>query len=205
MKFTAPLLSIMALAAAIGVSAFPSDTAAVRTRNIDPMAQFASLHMLDRRGLSNGQKCKDDSQCDSEFCKNPGWFSSNKCEAKLANGQECDHDKHCVSNYCKRTSFWKAKKCETNTGPVGSLSKGAKCDRNAECKSQICEDILSFKKCVTKETGESCSENNNCDSGFCWHKAKNASHRCLAVNLPNGKHCVEDVQCASKRCNNICE
>ncbi|KIS68293.1 uncharacterized protein UMAG_03392 [Mycosarcoma maydis] len=203
MKFT--ILSIMALAAAVSVSALPSDSAAVRAREVDPMAQFASLHMLERRGLSNGKKCKEDSQCDSDFCKNPGWFRSNVCEAKLTNGHECDHDNHCVSGYCKRTSRFRAKKCETNTIPNGSLRKGATCDRNAECKSQICEDILGFKKCVTKETGESCSTNDNCDSGFCFIKPKGANHRCLAVNLAHGKHCVDNVQCASKKCNNICE
>ncbi|SJX63756.1 uncharacterized protein SRS1_14504 [Sporisorium reilianum f. sp. reilianum] len=204
MKFT--LLSVLALAAASSVSALPSDsTAAMRARDMDAMSQFATLHVLDKRGLSNGHKCENDEQCDSEFCKSPGWFKSNVCEPKLHNGSECDHDKHCVSGYCKRTSIWRAKRCETNTVPNGSLHKGAKCDRNAECKSQICEDILSFRKCVIKENGESCSNNHNCESGFCYNKPVGDNHRCLPVNLPRGQYCVNGVQCASKKCNVTCE
>ncbi|TKY84583.1 hypothetical protein EX895_006485 [Sporisorium graminicola] len=204
MKFTT-ILSVLALAAASSVSALPSDSTAMRARSMDVMAQFDSLHMLDKRALSNGKKCKEDSQCESDFCKNPGWFKSNVCEAKLKNGEECDHDKHCHSGYCKKTSFWSAKKCEHNNIPNGSLAKGAKCDRNAECKSQICESGLSSKSCVTKENGENCSENNNCDSGFCFIKPTGNNHRCLAVNLAKGKHCVNNVQCASNKCNNTCE
>ncbi|KAI3486569.1 hypothetical protein L1887_49831 [Cichorium endivia] len=200
-------ISILSLAVASTVSALPSasNTAGIRPRNTELVDQFASLRLLDKRGLSNGKKCKDDSQCDSDFCKNPGWFKSKVCEAKLSNGQECDHDNHCSSGYCKKSSYWRPKKCETNSVPNGSLKKGAKCDRNAECKSQICEDILGQKKCVTKENGESCAVNDNCDSGFCFIKPVGNNHRCLAVNLPRGQHCVNNVQCASKQCNNICE
>lgn len=202
MKFT--LLSMLALAAASSVSALPRDSTSLAARDVE--AQFTSLHVLNKRGLSNGHKCKEDDQCDSEYCMNPGWFKSNKCEPKLSNGNDCDHDKHCVSGYCKHTSFWRKKKCETNTIPPASLEKGAKCDRNVECKTGICEDTgFGSKKCYVKQTGESCKSNNNCEAGFCYIAPKNDSGRCLAVNLAKDKYCVADAQCASKKCKNQCE
>lgn len=200
MKLT--VLSMVALAAATGVSARPSNSVA---RGMDPMAQFASLHMLDKRGLSNGSKCKEDSECDSNFCMDNGWFRDNKCEAKLPDGHRCKEDHHCVSDYCITKSFWSRKTCHVNPVPKGSRNKGEECTRNRDCKTEVCEGEWG-KKCITRGNGQSCWENQNCDSGFCLKKEIGNNHRCVATGLPWGQRCNYPVQCASKSCtNNFCD
>ncbi|GAC93894.1 keratin-associated protein [Pseudozyma hubeiensis SY62] len=205
MKFT--ILSIMALVAASSVSALPSDRSAVAARNIDAsIAQFASLHTLDKRGKANGQRCKEDKECDTDFCLDPGFFSRNHCADKLKNGHKCKEDGHCVSGYCKHISFWEGKKCETNHVKAGSLQKGAKCDRNFECASEFCDGAFGYKNCALRQTGEPCKKDATCESGFCYiHPSGESRNRCLETKLDKGKYCVNNVQCKSKQCNVSCE
>ena len=150
-------------------------------------------------------ECNNDPDCndpDNKFCKD------NTCHDKRIDGQNCSGDKQCKSNKC----HWG--KCRTPQDCVGSWSDcqgpcnnrhkvynitttkaydGASCSHSNGSKN--------YNACSNNcELGTICSNDSECESGWCAKVNNNARNKTCRSLTQEGHWCNDDKMCVGKYC-----
>jgi hypothetical protein len=116
--------------------------------------------------IDNGGKCWSNNQCKSGFCRKPRNSSGQQGECAtvipwIENGKRCEKNRYCKSGNCSNS--WCA--------PTGN-NKPCTADKycsSGNCYNNVCAPKLKFQNpsLTKKNVGESCSNDNQCNSNTC--------------------------------------
>ena len=147
----------------------------------------------------NGEKCKENGDCKSAYCKIDAGATEGVCTAKAANGADCTENAACETGYCDETS----KKCAVR--PSSYAKKGESCTNSEECETGFCSNKLcaDLPKTTDPECGttKACAQDQICNTEF----------KCVAKTGDKGGYgdvctddtgCVDGMKChsAQKKC-----
>jgi hypothetical protein len=152
-----------------------------------------------KKGL--GEECRDNNECESDFCAGPMSESSSVCAAKKALLERCSEDYECIGGMCEHVTADRicSASCSTEEDCGGSPCFFHKC--TTPCVSHdellpgfVCIDNRPVSCDEAKQTTDAyceicgCAEGTRCDSASC------------VPLLGLGQECGKDSDCESANC-----